>query len=447
MKKIQYFGWLIPVLALLILTTGMASVAAQEQGKSEPMPPAKLTTDSNKAALRYDAGATDKTTGTTIQLTEQDFISLLNDVEYLRAEIQRLRGFIETGKGQIASIDEDVLIVSTDLSDASILEGKLADMDQRLETLLKRENSQHNNSMGIGHGEIVFGGLLQQHYYKRTGNNDESSFNLKTSRLSLKGNINRFVKMRFQAEFAGSPKLIDGYLTLSPFCQWLFRIGQFKRPFGTEYLKSTSSLPFVKRARLSSLETARDIGFDVSYAARLTEGTHLRLIGGLFNGSGINTSDVNSDKNVVGRMQLELLDIIEISPNFTVGKSNDTGILKQDLSAYGGSVTLHYGSRIVQGELIRSEIGDDKRLGWAIWGGQMISTHMAFVPEVQILARYEIYDVDTDVDDDRVSAITLGTTLFVDRKYAKVQINYLINGEEGNSIDNNELLLNFQVAF
>jgi len=59
LKKIQYFGWLIQVLALLILTTGMASVAAQEQGKSEPMPPAKLTTDSNTAALRYDAGATD----------------------------------------------------------------------------------------------------------------------------------------------------------------------------------------------------------------------------------------------------------------------------------------------------------------------------------------------------------------------------------------------------
>ena len=34
-----------------------------------------------------------------------------------------------------------------------------------------------------------------------------------------------------------------------------------------------------------------------------------------------------------------------------------------------------------------------------------------------------------------------------DKKYTKLQINYQINGEETASIDDNEFLVNFQVAF
>jgi hypothetical protein len=51
------------------------------------------------------------------------------------------------------------------------------------------------------------------------------------------------------------------------------------------------------------------------------------------------------------------------------------------------------------------------------------------------------------MSDNKVTRISLGTNLFVDKKYTKLQFNYQINGEEGLSVDNNEFLVNFQVAF
>lgn len=63
------------------------------------------------------------------------------------------------------------------------------------------------------------------------------------------------------------------------------------------------------------------------------------------------------------------------------------------------------------------------------------------------MARYEQLDTDLDVGNNKVDRITIGTNLYIDKKYTKIQFNYQINGEEDTSIDNNEFWANFQVAF
>ena len=50
------------------------------------------------------------------------------------------------------------------------------------------------------------------------------------------------------------------------------------------------------------------------------------------------------------------------------------------------------------------------------------------------------------IDDDANTRLTIDTNLFIDKKYTKVQFNYLINGEEGTSVDNNAFAANIQVV-
>jgi hypothetical protein len=69
------------------------------------------------------------------------------------------------------------------------------------------------------------------------------------------------------------------------------------------------------------------------------------------------------------------------------------------------------------------------------------------VPEVQVLARYEQADYDRADANDRVDRITIGVTCYLKGHYAKIQSNYQFNGEQGESIANDEFLMNFQVGF
>ncbi len=127
--------------------------------------------------------------------------------------------------------------------------------------------------------------------------------------------------------------------------------------------------------------------------------------------------------------------------------TNDTASAKQDLNTHGGSVTWNWKNEIVEGEYIYSEVGNTKRAGWHIWAGHSFVTNARFLPEVQLVARYEQLDTDLDVGNNKVDRITIGTNLYIDKKYTKIQFNYQINGEEDTSIDNNEFWANFQVAF
>jgi len=63
------------------------------------------------------------------------------------------------------------------------------------------------------------------------------------------------------------------------------------------------------------------------------------------------------------------------------------------------------------------------------------------------LARYEQHDPNVSLDDDRTNRVTLGTNIFIDKQYTKIQLNYQINAEQGEAVSNNEFLMNFQLAF
>ena len=102
---------------------------------------------------------------------------------------------------------------------------------------------------------------------------------------------------------------------------------------------------------------------------------------------------------------------------------------------------------IVACEYIHSKVGGQKKAGWYMMAGHSIPTSWTILPQIQLLARYEQYDADLDIGDNKLDRITVGTNLFVDSKYTKIQLNYQINNEQGTSVSNNEFVGRFQVVF
>ncbi|MCK5076728.1 MAG: porin [Calditrichia bacterium] len=73
-----------------------------------------------------------------------------------------------------------------------------------------------------------------------------------------------------------------------------------------------------------------------------------------------------------------------------------------------------------------------------------------FLEKNELMARYEIFDQNTEADDDKDILITLGAshTLFKDSEYsAKVTGAYVLNQEETKDIDDNVFYVQFQFVF
>lgn len=396
-------------------------------------------------ALRGDV---DRLSGAQVNagMTESDLLTLINDIEYLKSEMNLLRTTSGENKKLLASIDNEGFYVppQNDPRIESLTE-KLTALNASLEEVINRESGTAASNPSVGHGKISLSAFVHEQYV--SGPDETSTFVSKRARLAVKGDINEYARIKIQAEFAGSPKLLDGQLTISPHEQWSLSAGQYKPPFGTEFLISGTSAPFVNGSRAKGLGTNRDIGASVSYRNKFSPDYSLKLTAGLFNGSGINTSDVNNTKNFVARAEVTLGGMFTVAPNAYIGKTNEVDSLKEDISDFGSSVTWKWQKEIVEAEYLQSKHGETKRNGWYLWGGHTFSIGSSFLQELQLLARYEQYDPDLDIEDDRTDRITLGTALFIDKKYTKIQMNYQINGEQGTSVDDNEFLMNLQVAF
>jgi len=377
-------------------------------------------------------------------LSQPQLVDVMNDIEYLKAECRLLRNFIEKNKNQLASLDATGYSLETQ---------KVDDLLQRVDAL-NRDIEELGSAPGtrwnapiVKRGKINFTGFVHQQYYSKLGDDDQSTFKSRRARLHVKGPINEYAAIKIQGEFAGTPSLLDGKLTLSPDKRWFLDVGQYKPPFGTDFLTSATANPFVSSSKTKGLGTGRDIGTSITYKNKFTEAFVLKATAGLFNGSGVNTADANNDKNFVGRAEFTFDGIVTVAPNCIIGKTNDTGALKGDLNTYGGSVTWKWKNEIVGGEYIYSEVDNTEKAGWYVWGGHTFVLDSRFIPQIQVLARYEQYDTNLDLDGNRVNRTTIGANLFIDKKYTKIQVNYQLNGEEENSVDNDEFLINFQVAF
>lgn len=370
--------------------------------------------------------------------------AVLSDIEALKAENKNLRNANDQNSQKLASLD-DVTFASNNEAGTQKLAGLVKDLNAAIEKS-KSPSAPQQNVPTVKKGTINLMGFVHQQYYNKAGGTGVSSFESKRARIGVNGTINQYSKVEIVADFAKSPKLIDGYLTVQPLKALALKVGQYRPPTGNDMARSSLGMPFVNYAAATSLNTDRDIGASLHFERSLTKSTSLNLVCGFYNGSGINASDSNTTKNFAARAELKLINQLVLSSNMYGGKSN-ASVNPSNINTYGVAALWNWKSETFEAEYTHSRVAGTKKAGWYVYGLHSFKFNSHFLPELQVGARYEQNDPNRSVSDNRTDRITLGTNLMIDKRFTMIQLNYQINGEQTTHVKNNEFLMNFQVAF
>lgn len=236
-----------------------------------------------------------------------------------------------------------------------------------------------------------------------TYDGDDSSFRLRRVRVSLAGNLSPKLDYKFQAELA-SFKLLDAYFNYKPFDELKIKAGQFKVPLtieNTEYTPTKMILmdhPMVLDRLVGSSEqigsttlktTGRELGIDIH--GSIGDGI-LNYDLAIFNGNGLNTTDNNKSKDVVGRLIFSPIENLRISGSYYWGEY-DIAYYARERFAVGA--VYDNKKLIVRAEYVGGKTGFEgyevDQEGWyALAGYNFCDGKWA------VAARYDTFTEDTD---------------------------------------------------
>lgn len=152
-------------------------------------------------------------------------------------------------------------------------------------------------------------------------NAESNSFNIRMGRISLEGRIAKDFYWKTQIQFNGntstlgtSPRMVDLFAEWQKYDYFKVKIGQFKNPFTFEnpmnpidqgfkgYAQNVDKLAGFNDRAGEHASNGRDIGlqFQGDFLKNSNGRNLLHYQIGVFNGQGINTKDVDQQKNVIG---------------------------------------------------------------------------------------------------------------------------------------------------
>lgn len=165
------------------------------------------------------------------------------------------------------------------------------------------------------------GYALTQYQYSGQKGAESNSFNIRMGRLALEGRIAQDFYWKTQIQFNGntstlgsSPRMVDLFAEWQKYEFFKVKIGQFKNPFTFEnpmnpidqgfmgYAQNVNKLAGFSDRSGEHASNGRDIGlqFQGDFAKNANGRNLLHYQVGVFNGQGINTKDVDNQKNVIG---------------------------------------------------------------------------------------------------------------------------------------------------
>ena len=285
-----------------------------------------------------------------------------------------------------------------------------------------------------------------------------SSFDIRRARVDLKGSITPVFSYRLQADFAGNPKLLDAYGEIKLADYFTITAGQFKIPFSMENLAPVNKMEMIDFSQVVEAlvartkdvignQNGRDIGVQVG--GTLLKIKDLPLIEyrlGVFNGSGINVADTaNNAKDIDGRLIFTPLKGFSFGGNIYRGWDKaikpDVPGHSQTRNRIGGEFSYTTTAFLLRGEYIAGKDGKTNRAGWYIEAGYFV------IPQkVQILAKYDVYNPNTATPSNISTNYVFGGN-YNFNSWSRLQAFYTIRQEEGPSVKNNFLSVQYQIGF
>lgn len=214
-------------------------------------------------------------------------------------------------------------------SDAEIkaLREQIAALDQKLRVLERKQEIKEEeaaaaaksaakvtvNDKGFtfasqdGANSLRIRGLVQgdaRLFFSDGGIPNNDALVLRRARLGAEGFFNKIFEYQFVSEFGGSStSVLDANINLALSKRFQIRVGKFKSPVGLEQLQSDSWAFFTERAYPSQLVGNRDLGIYLSGEfADGVVGWGAGVFNGLGDGASTTNSDVDDEKELVGRL-------------------------------------------------------------------------------------------------------------------------------------------------
>lgn len=320
---------------------------------------------------------------------------------------------------------------------------------QRVEAL--EENSKKPLFVQIAQGDLKISGYAQALYRYCELDSQNDSFSLPRVRLKFDGHLRPELAYRIQIDVAASADILrDAYIKYTKYPSANIIVGQTFIPFSEEQLYPTPDLEFIDRTLVTSrFSYDRDLGIQLQgelFDKKLAYGA------GVFNGAGRNTTDNNDDKDIVGRIVVSplkgknvLLEGLSLGAAFQYGSQPQIENTEGDRTVFGALVKYEYNKLKAQSEYLfrRQEqitgLSDKDGDGW------YIMTAYYLLPELQGAVRYEQYDPDIDIAENREDVLTLSLNYFFN-DYLRLQVNYLFKDEQ-TEVDNDEFALQLQIKY
>ncbi|MBR0324334.1 MAG: hypothetical protein IIX06_07605 [Bacteroidales bacterium] len=268
---------------------------------------------------------------------------------------------------------------------------------------------------------------IQYDYESQLQNGDESlevisnTFNVRRARLDVKGNINKNVEFRVQGDFAGTPKLVDGFVKVKLHKSFNIQAGQFKIPFTFENPQSPLTLEGIEYAQvisklsgysdMSGVKTysgGRDVGVMIygNFFSFERNGKEIPILTyklGVFNGNGMNNKDANFLKDIAGSIEVcpgvkgLMLAASYYGGNYNLAAANENNA-NRDRLTFGGKYEngrLTVRSEYITGKTDMANNGQIYTLdsdGFYVAGGYWFN--IAKDQRIRPVARYDFFRQD-----------------------------------------------------
>ncbi len=326
----------------------------------------------------------------------------------------------------------------------------------RAEAAIKQQETEKNRKWYQLNSSrpLTLSGYIHARYQNLDEPGKIDGMDIRRVRLDLRSTVNSYWSYRLQTDFAGSPKILDAYAECKINDYFNITAGQFKVPFSLENLTSSNKLEFIDRSQVVEAMVARgkdvignhngrDIGLQIGGSfLKYNEKPLFEYRLGIFNGSGINCSDNNEQKDLAGRLMVHPFKGFDFGGGYYAGYAF-WGQPSANVSRnrIGFEINYEFERFSLKSEYIKGSDGTADRSGWYAQAGYYI------IPQqLQFLFKYDTFDPDSGKPDN-ISTQYVAVINYIFNAWTRLQAGYAFKNEEGVAINNNIGSIQLQVGF
>lgn len=298
--------------------------------------------------------------------------------------------------------------------------------------------------------KMLIGGTIRGKYEYQT-KEEKGRFEVRTARVNITGSINSAVGYKAEIDLCdeGEIKMLDAYVSLSPFASsnskfgryksLKFTLGQMRVPFTIDAHRSPHQQYFANRSFIAKqVGNVRDVGAKIAYT--INPGFPIVVEAGMFNGSGLTNQKDFWTNNINFSAKVQFLLPIGLNAVVSTQKVKPDDV---DVMMYDAGLTYHHKGFIAEAEYLYKHYANGAFRPVHAFDGFVsydIPLRKCLFYKISPVVRYDFMTDHSDgkryepedggegrliVNDYKRSRITGGVTISLDKPFlSDIRLNY-----------------------